>query len=322
MYGEKRKDLSYNLWGDPALGHYEKNKVTFYMNPRYGEGKSISFDSDLCIYPTLTEYTLDYNLIKDNICFYKENSIFLGKILKGKFALKGKDNNGMIFKEGDIFCFSGNFVLNEKYHFNDKQSVSIIGVFGYHKEILDAFDKRNWSTSSVKSFLEDPDLEKGIVLDKTYELNRIIDDLHVSMSNDDCFTSFLKSLELFYYFSQTMKKKEHKKIKTYKQEQVDTVIEIKNYLDNNLDCYYSMPKLASMFNISLSRMQSIFVDYYNLSPYKYHLNKRLEKSKDLIVNTDIKMIEIAKMVGFTSYDNFFKAYRSRYGCNPSEDRMT
>ncbi len=322
MTSETRIDFSYDLWGDPKLAHYEKNKVTFNMNPKYGEGRSTSFASELCLYPTLSEYRLDCKLEQPSVYFYKENSIYLGKVLKGRFSLKGKGNKSFLFNEGDIFCFSGNFLLNEKYHYNDKKMVLTAGLFGYHKDIIDAFKKRHWLTDSIKTFLEDPDLESGILLDNTYELNRIISDLHFAMTRDDSFTAFLRGLELFYSFIETMQKKDHKKIKTYKQGQVDTVIEIRNYLDKNLDTYYSMPELAGMFKISLSRLQSIFTDYYGISPYKYHLHKRLEKADDLILNTDIKITEIAKSVGFTSYDNFFKAYKNKYGYNPSKRRMT
>ncbi len=322
MNDKNRNDLSYDVWGDLDLAHCYGNKATFYINPKYGEGKSLFFDSDLCIYPVLTQYCLNFKLKKKNIYYYKENSLFLGKILKGKLALKTKDSKGMLFNEGDLFCFSGNFVLNEKYHFNDNRPVVIIGAFGYHKDIVNAFKTRKWPIHLLKNFLENPDLEKGVILNKTHELDQCVNDLYFAMTHNDGFVSFLKSLELFYSFAKTINNKKHQKIKTYKQEQVSTVIEIKHFLDNNLDTYYAMPKLAEMFHISLSRMQSIFEDYYNVSPYKYHLNKRLEKANYLILNTDIKITEIATIVGFTSYDNFFKAYKNKYGCNPSKHKIT
>ncbi len=322
MATKSRQDFSFDLWGDPKDAHYEVNKATFKMNPKYGEGTSIFFNSELAIYPALSEYRLDCDLTGTDIAFYKQDSIYLGKLLKGKFALKGKNDERLLFNEGDIFCFSGNFVLNEKFHYNNTETVLTVGLFGYHKEILSAFEKRNWPTDTIKKFLIDPDLAEGVLLNKTDALNQVIDELYAAMTNDDQFSAFVKGVNLFNCVIDMMKRKTHKKVKTYKQQQVDTVIEIKHFLDQNLDAYYAMPKLAKMFNISLSRMQQIFAAYYNLSPYKYHLSKRLEKANHLIINTDEKMINIAKTVGFKSYDKFFEAYKNRYGCSPSKHRTT
>ncbi len=317
-----RQDFSYDLWGDPKDAHYEVNRATFKMNPKYGEGTSVFFNSELAIYPALSKYRLDCKLTGTDIAFYKQNSIYLGKVLKGIFALKGKDNMGLLCNEGDTFCFSGNFILNEKFHYNNKKSIVTIGVFGYHKEIINAFEQRKWPTDRLRAMLEDPDLARGIILNKTDAINSVTDDLYNAMTNDNQFAAFVKSLDLFNCVIEMIDNKAHKKVKTYKQHQVDTVIEIKQFLDQNLSTYYAMPKLAKMFNISLSRMQQIFNDYYAMSPYKYHLNKRLEKANDLIINSDIKITTIAESVGFKSYDKFFEAYKNRYDCNPSKHRMT
>ncbi len=92
MDNKSRNDFSYDLWGDPALGIYDGNRVTFKMNPIYGKGTSISLGSDICIYPTLSEYSINLKLNKSNIPFFKDDIIWLGKILDGKFLIKGKNN--------------------------------------------------------------------------------------------------------------------------------------------------------------------------------------------------------------------------------------
>ncbi len=322
MTARRRKDFSFDLWGDPKAALYEGNKATFTMNPKYGEGTSVFFNSELSLYPALSEYRLDSKLKGTDIVFYKQDSLYLGKLLKGKFALKGKGDKGLLLNEDDIFCFSGNFVFNEKFHFNYAKTIMTIGLFCYHEEIINAFEKRKWQTHTLKNFLRDPDLREGVLLNKTDALDSVTDDLYSAMISENYFTSFVKSLDLFNCVIEMMQRKAHTKVKTYKQQQVDTVIAIKHFLDQHLDTYYAMPKLAKMFNISLSRMQDIFTDYYNMSPYKYHLNKRLEKGNDLIVNSDIKITTIAELVGFKSYDKFFEAYKNRYGCNPSKHRVT
>ncbi len=321
MANQKRKDFSYDLWGDPADAHYDGNKAIFQMNPKYGTGRSVSLDSDIKVYPTLSESIFDFKIKRTAILFYKQDSIYLGKVRKGKFALKGKNNKGFLFNEGDIFCFSGNFYLNEKFHYNDKNTVLTIGIFGYHQEIIEAFKQHNWSIDILKNIFEDPALVEGVLLNKTHQLEQIFTDLYDAMFSDNRFVAYVKSIELFYSFINIINEEKYKNVKTYNEKQVEIVINIKKFLDENLDKYYSMPKLAEIFNISLSHMQSIFNAYYGCSPYKYHHNKRLEKAHNLILNSDIKITEISKLVGFSSYDKFFIAYKNMYGCNPSYHRM-
>ncbi len=321
MINKTRKDFSYDLWGDPALAICDGNRAIFEMNPIYGKGTSISLGSDVCIYPTLSEYSINLKQSKSNIPFFKDDAIWLGKILDGKFLIKGKNNLNILLTKGDVFCISGNYTFNEKFHMEEEILIKTIGIFAYYNEIMAVLKKNNWKLSIIKNILNKSDLKVGIKLSKTYGIEKILDDLYISMKDDNRFVAYVKSIELFSSFINIINEEKYKNAKTYNEKQVEIVISIKKFLDENLDKYYSMPKLAEMFNISLSRMQSIFNDYYGFSPYKYHLNKRLEKAHDLIINSDIKITEIARLVGFNSYDKFFLAYKNMYGCNPSKYRM-
>ncbi len=322
MINKTRKDFSYDLWGEP-VSNSDENRLIFNMNSKYGTGKSVSLKYDTGIYPTLSSSNLDFKLNDSmNIHYFKTNAIYVAKILNGKVMIKGEDGLNILFKEGDIVCFLGNYIINQKYAFEGSVKMKAIGIFAYVEEILEVFKKNNWDTNIIYNILYNTDLKLGVKLSKTNSLVEILNELYEATKDDNRFVAYIKSMELFYYFIKAMNNKKHSKAKTYTEAQVESVVNIKNFLDNHLDAYYSMPELAEMFNISLSRMQSIFTDYYELSPYRYHLMKRLEKANDLIINTDIKIVEIAKSVGFTSYDNFFKAYKNKYGFNPSKHRMT
>ncbi len=319
---KKRQDFSYDLWGDLAKAKQDGSRFVFKMNPKYGKGESIALNSCTGIHPNLIKYKVDIKVKENNLLFYKEDSFYLGKVMQGKTLIQSGDKQNILLNKGDIFCLSGNYILNKNYFISMNKEVELVGIFNYHQDIMSTFKKNDWEISIIENILEHPDLKNGIMLNKTYELEKIFDELYSSMKNDNRFTAFIKSSDLFYYFVKMMQNNEHTKSKTYTEQQVETVIRIKNFLDENLDQYYSMPKLAKKFNISLSRMQSIFTEYYDLSPYKYHLNKRLEKAHSLIINSDMKITAIASSLGFSSYDNFFKAYKTKYNCTPSKERMT
>ncbi len=320
MDRKNRDDFSYDLWGDPRYALRDGNQYTFQMNPRYGKGTSMSLDSETGIYPTLTSYAFHSKIKKDKILFYKENSLYVGKILKGKFLMKRKDNQTIIFDKGDIFCVSGNQRINQDYYFNYNTAIEMIGIFGYHQNIFNYFKQNQWPIKRLKTILESQELQTGVLLKRNDSLESIFHDLYNAMVEEDRFVAAVKGLDLFYALIQTMENKEYIKTRTYTPQQVDRVIEIKNFLDQHLDTYYSMPQLANRFNMSLSGLQRVFMEYYSVSPYQYHLNKRLEKAHESILQTDMKITAIAPSVGFSSYDNFFKAYKNKYGCSPSAHR--
>ncbi len=317
MDSKIRNDLSYNLWGKPIF--HSENKFTMNLNPKYGRGEMIGLGFGIGINTSLANYSFDFALYKP-IKQYKEDVFFIGKVLKGQYVIREKDDNALLFNEGDIFCFLGNYLLDTKYNFS--METVILGVFGYKEEIVQTFIEKSWYSDKIENILNDSDLKKGIILSKTNEIEQLMSNLHTAIECDDKFTTFIKVVNIFDYFITNYDKNNYTKRKTYTERQIDTVIEIKKFLDDNLDTYYSMPKIADMFNISLSRMQSIFTEYYKMSPYRYHLNVRLERAHDLILNTDIKINSIAKSLGFSSYNNFFKAYREKYSCNPSKHRMS
>lgn len=309
--------FSYNLWGIPSF--FDGHKFLMDINPKYGSGNMIGLAFDTGLRVSLAKYKIRFKLEKP-IFQYKEDLFYMGKVLKGQYFIKENENNSLLFNEGDIFCFLGNYFLNPQNH--SVEETEVIGIFGYKGEVIEAFIKRKWYTDKIKKIFNDSDLKKGIVLSKTAELENIIDSLHIALTDDDRLRAYVKSMDLFYYFLVNYNKKMYTKSKTYTEEQVDTVIKIKQFLDEHLDTYYTMPKIAAMFNISLSRMQSIFRDYYKLSPYRYHLNARLERANELILGTDMKIDSISKSVGFSSYNKFFKAYKEKYHCNPSKHRIS
>ncbi|MDO5725900.1 MAG: AraC family transcriptional regulator [Tissierellia bacterium] len=288
------------------------------MNPKYGHGNMKGFNTDIGIAVSLAKYRfINFNLEKARKQF-KEDLFYMAKVLKGQYFVKQDDNSNLLFNEGDIFCFMGNYSINPKFYFD--QDTSILGVFGYRSDIINAFTKKAWFTDRIEKILNDEDLKNGIVITKTYELEKDFESLYNAIEDDDRFSAYTKIVNIFQYFITNYDKSIYTKSKTYAEAQVDTVIKIKSFLDNNLNQYYPMPKIAEMFNISLSRMQSIFMDYYKLSPYRYHLNARLERANYLILNTDMKIGDIAKSVGFNSYNKFVKAYKTKYDCNPSKHR--
>ncbi len=83
MNNKKRDDLAYTIWRGNLPTISENGLFTFNMDPKYGKGKFKFSHTDIGIYPVLCEYNLEYKESNLNTFLYKEDAIYLGKIVRG-----------------------------------------------------------------------------------------------------------------------------------------------------------------------------------------------------------------------------------------------
>jgi len=88
----------------------------------------------------------------------------------------------------------------------------------------------------------------------------------------------------------------------------------KNYADQNL---YTT-ELAEMSGIGETYYRNIFIAVFNTPPTKYIRQYRVDKAKELLVNTSASVEEIAEKVGFANSSYFCKVFKSLTGITPSD----
>lgn len=88
----------------------------------------------------------------------------------------------------------------------------------------------------------------------------------------------------------------------------------KNYTDKDL---YTT-ELAEMSGIGETYYRNIFIAVFNTPPTKYIRQYRVDKAKELLVNTNAPIEEIAEKVGFANSSYFCKVFKSLTGVTPSE----
>ena len=84
----------------------------------------------------------------------------------------------------------------------------------------------------------------------------------------------------------------------------------------------TLEELAILNNQSLSTFKREFKRIYNTSPATYLRDKKLEKSKELLISTDLRTTDIAYECGFTSISHFSKTFKLRYGTSPTTYKLT
>ena len=78
--------------------------------------------------------------------------------------------------------------------------------------------------------------------------------------------------------------------------------------------------LERVSGYSRSHLTRLFRERYATSPKRYVNSLRLERSRELLLSTDLSVSEIAETVGFLSESHFSKVFSERFGVTPAQMR--
>ncbi|MGM9903001.1 hypothetical protein A5844_001717 [Enterococcus sp. 10A9_DIV0425] len=84
------------------------------------------------------------------------------------------------------------------------------------------------------------------------------------------------------------------------------------------DPQFSLEKLSTQFDVSLSKMSQMVKAETGNGFSKYVQNLRIEKAKELLLTTDLSIKEIVEQVGYTDLSNFTRKFRQSVGVPPGK----
>lgn len=79
-------------------------------------------------------------------------------------------------------------------------------------------------------------------------------------------------------------------------------------------------QIAEAVGLSVRGLERLFRKWMNTTPARYHRQLRLERSRMLVRQTGLPMLEVAVRCGFSSAAHFSQSYSSFFGHPPSADR--
>lgn len=91
-------------------------------------------------------------------------------------------------------------------------------------------------------------------------------------------------------------------------------------MEKNLEDPISPSELARDVGMSTRQLERLFQRYLNRSPKKFYMEIRLQKARNLLMQTDMSVINVALASGFTSPSHFSKCYRAQYATTPYRER--
>ncbi|MBM7066772.1 GlxA family transcriptional regulator [Actibacterium sp. 188UL27-1] len=91
-------------------------------------------------------------------------------------------------------------------------------------------------------------------------------------------------------------------------------------MEQNLEEPISPSILAKEVGLSTRQLERLFRRYLNRSPKRYYMELRLQKARNLLMQTDMSVINVALACGFASPSHFSKCYRAHYDTTPYRER--
>lgn len=94
-----------------------------------------------------------------------------------------------------------------------------------------------------------------------------------------------------------------------------------HYLMDNLDSpLQPIPDIAKELNTNPTLLKRGFKLIHGTTIAQFHREKRLEKAKDLLLDSDTPLAMIAEECGYKSISHFSRAFKKHFGVNPSKSR--
>ncbi|NVK31606.1 MAG: GlxA family transcriptional regulator [Gammaproteobacteria bacterium] len=91
-------------------------------------------------------------------------------------------------------------------------------------------------------------------------------------------------------------------------------------MEANIEEPMTLDELSGHVNLSRRQLERLFKKYLNVVPTRYYLDLRLERARQLLLQTSMPIVDIALACGFVSAPHFSKCYRDIYGVPPRDER--
>lgn len=103
--------------------------------------------------------------------------------------------------------------------------------------------------------------------------------------------------------------------------QVQIVQSLATYLERNAHQPGSLNQVAEYHRLSPAHLSDLFQQFYQVTPTRYRLNRRMELAQQLLGESSRSIKEIAAACGFSDTAHFCREYRRHTGRTPTQSRI-
>lgn len=134
------------------------------------------------------------------------------------------------------------------------------------------------------------------------------------------FLSQLMVMELFVYISRALKMEWENSIKS-RSPKIKQLIQVSvNYIHNHFERDLSLAEISKFVFLSPSYFTRAFKEEMGMSPISYLLKVRVDRAKELLSESDMKISEIALNIGFSNQQRFNEIFKKHTHMTPMQFR--
>lgn len=305
------------------MTYYKKN---FLYHLRNINGANKLFKENSQINPYDIKLFNGINFIIHDYFFqnYKANIDFSERFYRLDFSYSSaittlEEGNKKIFFEPNFLKISRAYAESKEY-FSESGSYQGVTII-IKPEKMDDEVYRLIGTNQLFNHLLTRLNHKGNFLIITSEfIEHFFDDLlNVKTLNNKQFLK-LKVAELFLYLNSNHVEEAIIKTDYYPSSIIKCIIDIHDYILENLSESLELKFLSKSFNIGQTTMQRVFKKIYLQSIHQFIMNQRFYKSKKLLKDPRLSISFISNEIGYSSMSRFSSFFKNRQKITPSEYR--
>ncbi len=92
-------------------------------------------------------------------------------------------------------------------------------------------------------------------------------------------------------------------------------------MEANIEEPLSTDDIANLVGVSRRQLERLFKQYLGSLPSRYYLELRLQRARQLLLDTHYSIVQVGLMCGFSSGSHFSTAFGALFGNTPREERQ-
>jgi transcriptional regulator GlxA family with amidase domain len=92
-------------------------------------------------------------------------------------------------------------------------------------------------------------------------------------------------------------------------------------MEANIEEPLSTDDIAGLVGLSRRQLERLFKQYLGSLPSRYYLEMRLQRARQLLLDTNYSIVQVGLMCGFSSGSHFSTAFGTLFGNTPREERQ-
>jgi AraC-like DNA-binding protein len=97
---------------------------------------------------------------------------------------------------------------------------------------------------------------------------------------------------------------------------------VREFIEGHLEENISIQALANIAGLSMYHFARAFKQSEGMTPHDYLIQRRVQRTKDLLAETDLPLSEIALASGFSDQSHCARRFREHVGVTPSSYRWS